>query len=118
MCSDFNINLIKYDEHVHTQQYIDLLLRFRFILTITRPTRITEFSATLINTIYINEVLHTITSGLLINDISDHIPVFTHCEYDLTGNEKTTTYKYVRKCDEKSLDLFRNELMNQNWDHV
>ena len=48
MCSVFNINLIKYDEHVHTQQYIDLLLRYVFIPTITRPTRITEFSATLI----------------------------------------------------------------------
>ena len=109
---DFNINLIKYDEHVHTQQFLDLLLRYGFIPTIPRPIPITEFSATLIDNIYTNEVIHTITSGLLIKDISDHLPVFTHCEYALTRNE-STTYKYVRKCDEKSLDLFRNELLNQ-----
>ena len=33
-------------------------------------------------------------SGLLINDISGHLPVFTHCEYDLPRNESTTTYKW------------------------
>ena len=66
ICGDFNINLIKYDEHVHTQQFLDLLLRYGFIPTITKPTRIREFTATLIDNIYRHEVSHTITSGLLI----------------------------------------------------
>ena len=46
ICGDFNINLIKYDEHVQTQQFLDLFLRYGFIPTTTKPTRITEFSAT------------------------------------------------------------------------
>ena len=41
--------------------------------------RITESSATLIDNIFTNELNIDITSGLMINDISDHLPVFCIC---------------------------------------
>ena len=51
---------------------------------IDKPTRITDFSATLIDNIFTNELHHNITSGILFNDISDHLPIFAHCEFNVT----------------------------------
>ena len=43
---------------------------------IDKPSRITQYSATLIDNIFTNELTNQIISGLLINDISDHLPIF------------------------------------------
>ena len=42
---------------------------------IDRPDRILEYSATLIDNIFSNNLYDRISNGLLINDISDHLPV-------------------------------------------
>ena len=43
---------------------------------IDKLSRITQYSATLIDNIFTNELTNQIISGLLINDISDHLPIF------------------------------------------
>jgi len=43
---------------------------------ITKPTRITPSSSTLIDHIYTTLPLHKVTPGILINDISDNLPIF------------------------------------------
>ena len=56
--------------------------------TITRPTRFTSESATLIDNIYVSGIrLEYLRSGVLVTDISDHFPIFVftgnnvYCEY-------------------------------------
>ena len=44
---------------------------------IDRPSRITEYSATLIDNIFTNDLITDKLSGLIINDVSDHLPVFS-----------------------------------------
>ena len=44
---------------------------------IDRPSRITEYSATLIDNIFSNNLNEQKSNGLLKNDISDHLPVFS-----------------------------------------
>ena len=44
--------------------------------TITRPSRITFHCATEIDNIFTNIMENNVDSGLLYNDISDHLPVF------------------------------------------
>ena len=46
---------------------------------ITKPSRITDITATLIDNIFMNELQFQVNSGLLITDISDHVPVFAIC---------------------------------------
>ena len=48
-----------------------------FFPLITRPTRITERRASLIDNIFTNDPLSQSVSGLFINDISDHLPIFS-----------------------------------------
>ena len=48
------------------------------IQMITRPTRVTETSATLIDNIFTNKTIRYGESmyGILVSDISDHYPIF------------------------------------------
>ena len=70
---DFNIDLLKYNSNNKgTQHCVEMLFRLGIYLLIDKPSRITDSSATLIYHIFTNELNSNITSGLLINDISDH----------------------------------------------
>ena len=57
--------------------------------------------------------------SMLINDISDHFPVFTICHY----KEKLTRCKiphYIlkRQLNDESINAFKTELGNNSWDTV
>ena len=53
-----------------------------------KPTRITQQSATLIdNIIFSNDMNNDIICGLLKNDISDHLPVFSISGHSITRHK-------------------------------
>ena len=84
---------------------------------IDKPTRITDNSAMLIDNIFTNELQHHLTSGILINDVSDHLPIFAICEYKINRNVKKEVNR-VRIINEDRLASFRKELHFQAWDDV
>ena len=43
---------------------------------IYRPTRISNHSFTLIDNVFTNVTNHKVTSGILVSDITDHLPIF------------------------------------------
>ena len=55
---DHNFDLLKSSEHQKTQYFFDTLLNKELFPTITRPTRITKQSATLIDNIFVSINLH------------------------------------------------------------
>ena len=73
---DFNINLLKYDCCNFANHFFKQLSSSGYMLLITKPTRITKSTATLIDNIFTNNLSRTEqSSGILINDISDHLPI-------------------------------------------
>ena len=80
LCGDMKVDLLKYGSDTNTH-YVDTMFSIGLYPLIDKPTRITTYSATLIYTIFNNELYSTISSGLLINDISDHLPIFAICKY-------------------------------------
>ena len=76
MMGDMNIDLLKYNEHAKTNSYIDMVFANGFIPSITKPTRISSHSATLIDHIYSNTYNPKCTTGILITDLADHYGVF------------------------------------------
>jgi hypothetical protein len=76
ICGDMHINFLKYNEHEETGKYLEMLFDNNLIPIITKPTRITDHSSTLIDHIYTNSPISQLTSGILEVDISDHLPVF------------------------------------------
>ena len=72
---DHNLDFIKHNKHNPTQLYLTQNLNYHMVPTITRPTRITHNSATLIDSLFVSQKLQdNYKSSILINDISDHLP--------------------------------------------
>ena len=72
---DHNFDFLKYGKHDPTQHLLETILDHNLFPTITLPTRITKTTATLIDNIFVSKQLFkNYTSGVLINDISDHLP--------------------------------------------
>ena len=72
----FNIDLLKYDAHRETGLFHDCLHEHALVPIITKPTRFTSGSSTLIDNIFTNKPNNVMLLGILITDISDHLPVF------------------------------------------
>ena len=81
---DWNLNLINHHCHKATSDFLDLLYSRMYFLLITRPTRITANKASLIDNIFTNDPLRPSISGLFLNDISDHLPIFSLILYNNT----------------------------------
>ena len=76
--TDQNFDYIKLNEHRNTQELLSAFLSSGLVPTITRPTRITSRTATLIDNIYLSLKHNSqIFSGILSVDISDHLPILT-----------------------------------------
>ena len=81
LLGDFNIDLLRYNQHNITNDFLDTMFSHSFLPTINRPTRITSHThtATFINNIFsicLAQNDNTV-SGILFVDISGHLPVFT-----------------------------------------
>ena len=75
---DINIDFLKYNDHPKTEEHLDMLYSNNLVPLKTKPTRITNHTATLIDHIYTNVPIHDTVSGIALVDLSDHFPVFLH----------------------------------------
>ena len=53
LLEDFNVNLLKYNEHNQTNKFLDSFASNSFILLILQPTRITSHSNNLIDSTFV-----------------------------------------------------------------
>ena len=75
---DHNLDFLKSSTHTPTHQFIDKLLDLGLVPTITRPTRITHCTATLIDNILVDQrYCEAYKSAVVIENISDHLPCLT-----------------------------------------
>ena len=73
---DFNLDLFNCHSHLFVTEFLDIMYSNMFFPLITRLTRITSNTATLINNIFTNHLDNYSFRGLLFTDISDHLPMF------------------------------------------
>jgi exonuclease III len=73
--TDQNFDYLKIHTHQITSDLLDAHFAANMMPTITKPTRITHTTATLIYNIYVKHQPF-VHSGILCNDMSDHLPVF------------------------------------------
>ena len=78
IAGDFNINLLQLKSRPAFSNFFDVMLTNSFWPTITFPTRFSENTCTLIDNLYYksNSNNALISSGILVTDISDHLPCF------------------------------------------
>ena len=108
---DFNVNLLNYNEHNQTNEFLDSLASNSFIPLILQPTRITSHSTTLIDNIFSNVIDPDIISGNLTATISDHLPQFAiipNMFGNISGNKSKIYERDWSKFDRENfiLDYF------------
>ena len=116
ICSDFNINMLNFETHEQTNDYINSLISKSFIPLITMPTRIKHQSATLIDHIWSNKMCDKYRSGILINSISDHFPVFYVEQINQTKTDPPE--QTFRNINSKTIPSFCNLLKSTSWQNV
>ena len=118
LLGDYNIDILNYASHVHTAQFVDMMSSNGFLPLITRPSRVTATSATLIDNIFTNDIgdINHSVQGLFITDISDHFPVF-HIAKQMEIEEKDA-YIYKRLYGSQNKDNFCHAMSNISWDEI
>ena len=112
LMGDFNIDLLsqnnEHDLFLHTMH------SFGYYPHIDKPTRIDSHSSTLIDNIFSNILNRDTTSGLLISDISDHLPVFLLCDNDIP-KEITPNSTMFRNESPNNIESFKSDLAIEEW---
>ena len=115
---DHNLNLLKAQLHKDTQDFLDVNFENNLYPCITRPTRITKTTATLIDNIFVSHQLHTsFDSCVVLHDISDHMPSILNI-HDYSNNKSILLeFTCQNLTDEKIRNI--NHLMTQeNWTNL
>ena len=74
---DWNLILLNFESHAGTNEFVNSMGSYVFHPYILQPTRITDYSATLIDNIFFNLVYHHTVSGNIIYDLIDHLLNFS-----------------------------------------
>ena len=76
LLGDFNIDLMHYNEHKPTNEFLDSLASNSYLPYIIQPSQHASHSRTLIDNIFSNVISKDIISGNITATISDHLPQF------------------------------------------
>ena len=115
LAGDFNINLLNTNSHKPSSDFIEILFSNSLFPSINKPTRVTQSSATIIDNIFVNNLLNkSVTSGILADPISDHLPVF--CITPIQTNKSKQTFITKRIFSDRNKTKFTDLLNSVNWD--
>ena len=78
---------------------------------ITRPTRLSDDSNTLIDNVFTNNLCKTHTSGILTSPISDHLLNFCILEDTHVCHIKSNMFVEIEKISTTSINNFRNSVI-------
>ncbi len=117
MGGDQNFNYLKINSHNPTLDLLNQAFSHGLIPCITKPSQITHSTATLINNIYVNPSVCTqgIKSGLILADISDHLPVLILAGQEATTQNKQPVTFTCRKLNEKVYQTIQNTVATVDW---
>ena len=111
---DHNLDLLKQSVHSKTQEFLECILDHNLLPTITKPTRISKTSATLIDNILISKKFQpNYESLIIVDDLSDHLP----CLVRLKNFNPTGTKNFILKrvINNKAVKNIREDLSKINW---
>lgn len=98
--------------------FCNLASSYTFRTLHTLPTIVTDTSATILNVIFSNSVRISHTSGILIDDISDHFHIFTITDIKLPAATKYPDTVTSRKITAYKLENLKNVLGCENLSNV
>ena len=112
---DHNMDLLKSEAHAPTRKFLETPHDENLFPAITRPSRIMQTSATLIDNVFLSEILYRqFDSALLIRDISDHLPSLILIKQTKLMDKTPIEFK-SRKLNEDKIARIKSKLFNTDW---
>ena len=109
--SDFNLDLLNSDLYSVTNDFVNMLFSHALFPLILRPPRITSHSVTLNYNIFSNDISACCNNGLIINDLSKHLPIFSRCYSDAHSSSiKSRESVAIRNFSRQNINAFNNLL--------
>jgi Endonuclease/Exonuclease/phosphatase family len=115
VAGDFNIDVLKYTTNDFVNEYVDGIFINGFIQILSKPTRCTSHSATLIDHVITNDVRSNYESCILISKISDHFPVISFCD---SVRSAAPQFIETRFLTQNNIHNFKENLANLRWNEV
>ena len=109
LVGDYNIDILKHLECASVQNFTNLMFSFNLNPIIRRPTRISNFSATLLDHMWTNDV-HVKNSGIIRSLVTDHYSVFSIIEVETESTSFNSDMITYRNMSTSNKLLFRNKL--------
>ena len=116
LCGDFNINSLNQTNNV-TNAFLQCLYSLCMFPHINKPMYITNHSAILIDNVFYNAFGISHNSGILVNDIRDHLQIFAIREENLVMSiyVPMVSYMKVRNIGKRSMKIFCEKLVMELW---
>ena len=112
--------MLKCNEDTISQDFLSGLLSYSFFPCITKPTRLSNSAATLIDNIFSNIHVDALTqSGIIISDISDHFQIFVcWSSYFHNHSDSILQPRYIRSITQDKLCSLKEILRDTDWNDV
>ena len=112
---DHNLDLMKTHLHKQTSEFLELNVANDLTPCITKPTRITHTTATLLDNLFVSPKLQqNLSPFILTEDISDHLPIVA-----ILGNQKNSLKESssisMRELSDENIDKIKGDLDSVNW---
>ena len=119
LMGDFNIDLLKSESCDYADRFIEQLFTSSYTPLITKPTRITQHTATIIDIIFTNNIekLENSINGIIFSDISDHLPIIhkfdsNNHKVNESGSTKQSNLIYKRVINNSNITSFSDTIKN------
>ena len=113
---DINLDCLKYGTCSDVTDYIDLFFSHGMLQLITKPTRCTLTSATVIDHVITNSNCSSYASIILVSQISDHFPIFHFLSLRKPQSKSKTVS--TRDFSDANIDQFKDDLLAKDWSNV
>ena len=110
MLGDYNIDLYKQASDVKSRNYLNDIYSAGCYLLIDKPIRITSTSETSVDHIHFNILHKPCPPGVLVSDISDHLPTF--CRVQENFARKNQPKIQVRDMNHSNSELYCEDIIN------
>lgn len=110
---DFNLDLLGCDHSINV--FCDIMQSYNLVPSVTKPTRITRTSATVIDNIFSNQIRAIDKSVILISDISDHLPICCIGKDRINEQRVRTIASISRNMAPYCVSQLKHQLALTNW---
>ena len=113
LCGDFNIDLLLIENNSKYQQFYDMLCSYGFLPKITQPTRVTEYTSSLIDNIFSNNIIDDTKSGNILLTLSEHFSQFVSVKRGRLDYKNIIRFQH--DYSKFHTEDFRDDVSIQNW---